>query len=260
MPAPLPVIRTIRDAFHFVWQKKVRLIRALAVPTLVITLLEFVLPWGSANSNEPSFYRTVLLGWLSFFIYIVPYVLFVITCHRLALIGNNGVPEYGNLSWSRRECQFLGWILVISIVSALCSMVINLLVLSHTISEVESGANTKPSQWPGVLDTLAYLPVLYVFSRLSVVYPATALDRQVDMKWAWRLTAHNGWRLTFVIGLLPWLLYFFINLFYREDATLVEWALLKLAGFIVLAVEIVALSFSYKYLSRNETDPVPSNT
>ena len=252
MPTPLPVIGIIQAALQFVRDRKIRLVRALFIPAIAITLLEFVLSWSSANSNDPSFYRTVLLGWLSFFIYLAPYVLFAITCHRLVLIGNSGVGEYGNLRWSRREWHFLGWILVISIVSALCSMVINLPVLSHTLSEVESGASAEPSQWPGFLATLAYLPVLYVFSRLSVVYPATALDRQVDMKWAWALTAYNGWRLTLIIGLLPWLLYYFVSLFYREDPTLVEMVLLKLVGFIVLAVEIVALSFSYKYLAQTE--------
>ena len=75
------------------------------------------------------------------------------------------------------------------------------------------------------------------------------------MKWAWNLSKNNGWRLTFVIGLLPWVSYFLVGFLLRENATWVEEFIVLLISFIFLAVEIVALSFSYKHLTKPIAPP-----
>lgn len=248
MPTPLPVIQVLRETLQFVWDKKVRLLRALIVPMTALLVLENA--FTLSNDNPWRIVQGVLL--------LAVYAAFAISCHRLALLGDNGVPAYGFLKWTKREWQYLGWLLVIMIIFMLYSFVINSLFVSIIIRDVEAGATVESFQSIRMGLSLLYIPLLYMITRLSVLYPAIAVDEHANSQWAWRTTAHNGWRLALVVWILPGILYYLLNALLRENATLAEYAVFRLAGFVLLAVEMIALSFSYKHLEQNETDPVAS--
>jgi hypothetical protein len=93
------------------------------------------------------------------------------------------------------------------------------------------------------------IPALYVFARLCVLFPAAALDRNPTLRWAWDLTRRNGLRLMVVVGVLPWLFSNLVYYLYRDDATRVEWVALTVAAVALFAVEIAAVSISYRELS-----------
>ena len=255
-PTPLPVIAIIRAAFQFVWGNKSRMIRALFIPaaaTLVLINVPQFINWLALSVS--AFFRfQVLFGWLSFLIQMLPYILFAITCHRLALIGDDSVPKYGLLTWTKRETRYLLWLVVITLICMLISYVVNSFYVSSMISEIEAGANPESFQSGMKYTYLAYIPILYIFSRLSVLYPAIALDQQINAQWAWQATARNGWRLTLIVGVLPWVLFYLVNLLLRDNATFVEYGVVRFIGFFLLAVEVVALSFSYKYLTQTEEE------
>jgi hypothetical protein len=242
IPAPLPVIRIICDAFQFVWDRRTRLLYALAVPVALLLVVDHA--FTLANKDPLKFVQA--------FIQMAIYILFAITCHRVALIGDEGVPHYGLRSWSLRESRYLGWSVIILVVWLLFSFVVNSFYVSMIVSKVEAGASAETYQSYKYWLTPFYIPILYILSRLSVLCPAIALDQKVDAQWVWRLTAHNGWRLTVIVSLMPWVLYFVLNLLLRENATFVESIILQLLGFILLAVEVVALSFCYKHLAKAE--------
>ena len=124
--------------------------------------------------------------------------------------------------------------------------------VSQMVSDLEAGASPESLRSSWRFTYLAYIPILYVFSRLSVLYPAIALDQGINARWAWQSTARNGWRLTLIVGVLPWILFYLVNLLLRESATFVEHIIIKFIGFFLLAVEVVALSFSYKHLVGSE--------
>jgi hypothetical protein len=94
--------------------------------------------------------------------------------------------------------------------------------------------------------------LLYFLARLCVMFPATAVEKRPapDLSWAWQLTRGNGWRLMIVVGALPWLFSLLIGAVYRSEATTFEWVLVGLLGMALLAVEIAAVSISYRELSN----------
>jgi hypothetical protein len=106
--------------------------------------------------------------------------------------------------------------------------------------------------WSPVLEFLASLPALYLVARLSLVFPATAIDRHVGLRWAWRMSRGNGWRLVVVVTVLPWLVSHLVGLLYRDEATAAEIVLLTVIGTALFALEIAALSVAYRELVRNE--------
>lgn len=223
-----------------------------AAATFILGYFPYLTNW---ISSDLTFYDQVIISWLNFLIPVVPGILFAITCHRLVLMGDQGVPDYGLLKWTQRETRYLGWFIAIIFICGLSYGVINGLIVSNTIDDGDTGVLIDTTNPDGLLSYLAYIPILYIFSRLSVLYPATAVDQQWSLKWAWGLSINNGWRLTLVVGGLPWVLYFFEDFLYRENATFVEYIILCLLGFILLAVEIVALSFSYKHLTEHVAPP-----
>lgn len=251
-PAPLPVIRIVGDAFHFVWVKKARLLRALVIPAIAIFALENFAYLYNRMLTEPSFWGSMLGSWLYVAIQSLPYILFAITCHRLVILGDDGVPHFGLMKWTKRETHYLVWFLVIFIICMLLVFAINSFFVSKLVSSVEAGGSVESAQWQWRLIYLAYIPILYVFCRLSVLYPAIAVDREVTAQWAWGLSQRNGWRLTFIVGFLPWGVSFLMQYLFRENATFAEYMFFKLLGLILLAVEIVMLSLSYQHLTAIE--------
>jgi hypothetical protein len=96
------------------------------------------------------------------------------------------------------------------------------------------------------------LALLYPLARVCVLFPATAVDRDPlpNLRWAWDLTRANGWRLVVIVGFLPWLFAELVDLAYRSNASRLEWLLLSVLAIAFLAVEIAAVSISYRELTK----------
>lgn len=254
-PAPLPVIGTLRDAFQFVWHKRGRLLRALSIPMSVMLAVEaypYILFQISDFEEGPVAIIFVFLQLLK-----IPfYIIFPITCHRLVLIEDSGIPIYGKLAWSVRETRFLLWCIGIylfyAVLAALSPLALGAVLIPLLKSIQPSFKDLKIFLGDGMLGYLILLPATYCFARVSLILPATALDRYVHSGWAWDLSIRNGWRLTMLVGILPWVFALFQQLLLRENATLVEILIFLVISFLFLAVEIVLLSFSYKYLIQFE--------
>lgn len=56
----------------------------------------------------------------------------------------------------------------------------------------------------GVLSIMYFL-FLFLLSRASLVLPATAIDGNPTLSLAWDLSTGNGWRLTLIVGMIPFL-------------------------------------------------------
>ena len=86
-----------------------------------------------------------------------------------------------------------------------------------------------------------------------MIFPATAIDERPDIKWSWDISQGNGWRLVIIVGILPLATGLILYLLERTDSTLIEDLVLSLIYFIVLIIEIAAVSLSYQELSREKT-------
>lgn len=261
MTSSLPVFKILQNTFRLVWNKKERMLQAMAIPILIPYSLLFTLVWilpeifPEESSFEISTLPTILLSILLIAAVGVPYIWFAEICHRLALLGDTGVPPYGLRSWTRREWYFLFWTALLPCVFLL-SIFLSPIVFGLAF-QFDFTFGTY-STWLGDLDTglwvvlLLTVPSLYFLSRLSLILPATAVDRNVSIEWAWKFSRGNGWRLTLVIGCLPLGFDFLTDFLWEETSTWLE----ELAGFILLGIllifEIVALSLSYQHLAKYE--------
>jgi hypothetical protein len=257
MHAPLPILKIIPGTFVFLWEKKTRFVRALLIPVTFIFFIEtypyFIDPEILLESISSNIF--IVLMFVGSIIRYAAYVLIAITCHRLVLIGTTGIPEFGMVTWTRREWWFLAYLILLSCVYFL-SMALNLMVhgLLNEFDVQIGGVQIIFAKGDGILllMLLSAFPSAYILSRLSLLYPATAVDRDVDVEWAWAHSKNNGWRLTVIIVFLPFVFILLRIPLFMLDPIWMGGIIELLLRLILLAVEIVALSLSYKHLTENE--------
>ena len=238
----LPVNRIVKEAVLIVWRKRFMLLQALIGTGVALASLDM----ARNHALEKPHWVFVLLFSVSSAII---FTLFAVTCHRIILMGEATVPRYGIHSWTRRELRFLGWTIVgycyfigitmiIGMPTAFVSSILFTYEFTHKIFQVFGYA--------------VWLPGAYVFARLAILLPATAIDERHDMKWAWDLTSNNGWRLAVVVILLPGLLAAAVDFFEIRRYLIIEF-ILHLLSYALMAIEIAVLSVSFRFLADATT-------
>lgn len=241
MTIQLDIAKVALGAFLIPWWNRGVFARALAIPLLF--LVTFVLTWYYARD-----YLSESANWLLFVVYWAGFAIFAVICHRLVLLDPTAVPSEVIPGWSWRETRFFLWMTGVWCICAVVALGLAMLSASIWMLWVDE---LSPAQ----LDWIVFVvkaPALYVFARFCIVFPATTVDRKVDLKWAWRLTANNGWRLVVLVGALPWILSHAIGFLYRDEASLVEAIVLACVSSALFAVEIAAISLSYRELTQSE--------
>lgn len=216
------------------------LLQALIVPAALLTLLSARDAWLAGG---PWWQVTGI-----FALQCAVTVIYVVSCHRIVLLGERSLPNRFGVYWTRREFRFVGWSIVTSL---LVVPVVLPMGAIFALTPVEGIAEESP--W--LLSIFVYPPVAYVISRASLLFPLTAIDRRPNLGEAWRLSRDNGWRLTIALN-VPWLLIAAIG-------RLVAWATPDglvppvFAGLwlcLISAVEVTVLSVAYRTLAPREQD------
>jgi hypothetical protein len=234
----------VQEALTIPWRRREDFAYALPVPLALLAGL--TLAWYFASEL-----LRPLSGWMLFLGYCLTFAacftLFAVNCHRLVLLapprrlGAVALP-----AWSRRESRFLFWVVTLWI--AYMATVWAALMLFAFAFSWSSTLET----WFDPMQFAAKLAALYVVARFSPVFPATAIDRIVDWKWAWRTSRGNGWRLVVVVMVLPWVVSQLVGFLYRDEPSAPEVVLITVLGTALFALEIAALSIAYRELTKDE--------
>lgn len=235
-----PFLNVIAASLYYALSNKADLLRAIALPTLVIAVA-----WALATALQNE--QPGMLLWLVLPVYGLGFSFFAVTCHRLILVESQSRSRHFREKPGYRELRFLGWVVVVYGITSLFKALL-VLVLLNMWGKGAAAESGQASYW--LMETAISIPAWYVLARLCMVFPAAAIDRRVSLRWSWERTRGNGWRLFFVVGLFPWLIEHGLDSLAREGMTSVEWLLLAIFTFIGLAVGIIALSFSYVEIEK----------
>ena len=198
----LPVWATIREAVQAIAKEWKALLKGIAVPALVLAAVNVFF------QRNPEYVEAVfpdLASYLQALLQIVAEsalsvgfaMMIAISCHRLVILGVDSLPSAWGLFWSRRETRFLGWSMLISLITLLPFAVLGILV--GILVAVLGPSFTVSAALPFILLVLPF--VWYAIARLSLVLPATAIGQRPTLKGSWRLSRSNGWRLALVMFL-----------------------------------------------------------
>lgn len=223
----------IAKTFDVVFSNHQRFVEALALPFALmvgldlLALIEIPFPLG------------LVYGVFSMLLYAI----FAIITHRLVILGDDSVPRYGMSSLSKREMLFLGYSIVIPLILALP------IVLLLQFDE-------------GGLKTLLLIAgaslYAYIITRVSLVFPAVAIDKWVTPLTSWQMTrSHQS---TMLLGLLffPLMLGGIVSLISFLLAQVFPYIVISifesLAGSLLLVFTITILSLIYAEITYTPED------
>lgn len=182
--------------------------------------------------------------WMFFVMYLGAISLFSVICHRLVLIDPQTISSASIFRFGRREIRFLYWVITLSL--TLMAIAAPGVILAYFAIKYAIGAQGNLGMYVAML--VGAIPAFYITSRLSVIFPAIATDKEFSFKWVWRLTADNGWRLAIIVAGLPVVLVTILNLLARDQASFIEAVVFSFIGSVLTAVEVVAISLAYREL------------
>jgi hypothetical protein len=252
---PLPLLAILRNAILLPMQHGREVLRVASLP--LIAVIAATMTWQLAAAEQDQFGRSVML---LFQLFAISWL--AVTLHRLVLLDEE--QARANLAvgtWLRiakYAMYFAGlWILFIALKLLLVSGV----MLAFGTTYVPTGEQPPPTPgWFEWLDLPSTLVALLAVSRLCLVAPAAAVDRDAGLAAAWQRSRGHALRLTVVIGLLPWCFGKLIEMLDRHVVSSAGITGLVLLGTVLTVFEIVALSLSYEALTALSASPAPPPT
>ena len=160
-------------AFSFVYQYRRCLFKALIVPLIILLILAIV-----EKTIELTNFWSILLTVIDS----LTYTVFAITIHRIVLLGEESVPEWGFRKISMREISFF----IRSIGIGLFLMAPGLLIFIPYVGWV-----------------LALVSIAYLLGRFSLVFPAIATGEKWAFKDSWKATEEHQLMMAIIAAILP---------------------------------------------------------
>lgn len=245
----LPVLQIFLLSIQLVKQN-IKVFIRFGLPLLVLVAIVAFGVFVAANNGTisvrsgdfPLFYTLILIITVFAIITIV-----AVGCHRGFLMSEEDIYNTKTFRWESREWKFLGWWLAISLLSGLMFMAYGLILtpLAYLFDIQQSGI------FVNIIQLITLLPVLYVISRWSLVLPATAVDdTEASLSEAWNLSDGQGWRLTVIIGVIPFIINNALEILPAYDSFI--YGIIVAAVWLLIAVfQIGLLSLSYSFLKGN---------
>ena len=218
MKGKLLPAKILAGALVSVVERRQALARALLIPALGYLGFE----WLRLNASSDA------IKGLAMILQLMAHTVFAVTTHRILLLGDQSVPSWGLQSWTRRETLFLLQVLLVSF------CLVPLLLLAAL---------------PGIGILLAIGAGLLVVSRLSLVFPAAAVEQPLTIPEAWALSAPHQFPLLLMVSVVPALLGMLVSF----GSTLVPVPFVaSLLGLLLTVFTITMLSLSYSEVRRLE--------
>ncbi len=225
---PLPMLQIIKRAASIVWNDKFNLLRALVIPYIMMILIENFLPHIVVKLG-------IVTGLVIGVLKSLVYAQFVVSCHRLILLGGNSIPKFGIIIPRKREFRYWGWTLgfgfIIAIGGAILIYLLDFIGVDHK----------------GIGIILVCIPVFYVIARWTLILPAVAVDQRASLKWAWEQSKSNGFRILALLAIPVIPIYGLITLI-TDDSPFILSGLVMLLRFILTVIGIIYISLTYKEL------------
>ena len=248
-PYRLPVGKILIGALFVCWSNRRSLVQGL-LPTIAL-IIAVGLIWqlsGIPLSNPVSIFFVALS--------LLLFAKFAVICHRLVLVDfNAGSRLILPFSWSERETRFVRRMIIVYAITSIGSIIISMVPLALVAQSLPEAQRSNPAALFPFAVLLAGIPAIYLLARMSLVFPATAVDAETGLAWAWNKSRGNGIRLAIIVGLIPWisavLEFYLTSLVHGTIAVLIS----NLVNYVLIVIEITALSLAYRELVQPERTP-----
>lgn len=191
----LPIGQTVGAVYEAVSGSMGDAVRVGWLPFLVLVVSDVAFAWLTAPPQPPAPLMYLLI-FLIVAIWTAVALSVLVAWHRRVLLGPPALPPGLPLQLGRREGLYLARALLYAAVMAVIFWVP---VLAFTGFGRNDSALFGAAGIAGMV--VLWLIELYLLYRVSLAFPALALDRPMRIAEAWRMSAGNGLRLL-AIGLM----------------------------------------------------------
>ena len=271
----LPIFVTILEAYAFVWRER-RDFMALAFPAILVlatlnALFSFALPMPASDAGEVQ--GDARLGFILIILIaigLVFYVMFSVPWHRRYLVPGEVMTVRDALRWRHRQTRFFAYAIMLAAIFIVVTMlaapvVLLILALIGLTGGGEAGGATV------ALGLIVLWLAWAICVRLTLLFPAVAIDDPLSIIACWFLTRGNGWRIfvitlftvlpiwavSLAVALIGQVIFAGLGLVGNLTATFVFALVLQLFTYISLAVTVVALSIIYRRLKATSPPSMP---
>lgn len=245
----LPIGRILIGALFITWSSRVKFIKGLLPTAALILATGLVWDISGVPLGNPISVIFIALSMLLF-------AKFAVTCHRLVLVDfNNSVSWISPFSWSTRETFFLRRVIIVYLLTLVGSTIISMMPLAIVAQSLPEAQRNNPAALFPYATIFAGIPAIYLLARMSLVFPATAVDSQTGLTWAWNISRGNGLRISIIVGLIPWIsmaLVFYLTRYVPGYAGMVVSDILN---FVLVVIELTALSLAYREIIQIDKTP-----
>jgi len=209
--------KIIKETASVVGKNKLALLKVIILPAIVMLLLEYL----SFSITET--YQVILYKVADSIIW----ALFAISVHRVVLIGKESVGQLGNIRLKSREIMYIAYGILIGL------LIVPIVIIFGFIPVI------------GIF--IALVGASIVLSRLSILLPAIAVDREFGISKAWNVTSGYTWTCLASIVIIPVILALPILLL-AEGQGMVTLVLSVVYSMVIMVISVALLSTTYKHL------------
>ena len=254
----ISITKIITNTFLIPWNNARLYSQALAVPIFIIVCIYGI--WLAASQKSQA------LNLLFYVLYFISFAYLAIICHQLVLVESTPLKTIF-APGLKKLIRFIILLFIVYLLVQIVEMVAITIYINifntDTSGEIADAAikqsKAANSENFEVAQYIAYIPSMYIFARLCLIFPAIALGYTPSINWSWHATRRNHLHIFFIVALFPWALQIVIYALYRENATLYEQALFTLLTYISAALGVIAISLTYKELYRIEKSTGPDS-
>ena len=180
-------------------------------------------------------------------IFYITGILGIVGCHRVFLLPKKVVNETLTFRWSPRETKFLFCMLAVSILAFFISMPFLTVIFNIIDFELINGEDYQI--FFEIILTISFIPISYIISRFSLIFPDTAVGNNRTLLWAWNISSGYSFKLFILIGVLPLTTEYMFELIENfVDTTYILSFIKSALWLMVMVIEICFLSLSYKWI------------
>ena len=260
----LPITATFLEALSFPY-KHYRMLLKVGLPLIITGGLLLTLNYFFPNIAGIDWFSLTLSHFFSNtewdaiqvfsivmdILFLLSLVMAIVGCHRIFLLESNIVEESNLFTWTGNEIKYIGWLIFIGLCTFLVSIPFTFILIPFMLSSYEIFFENQFVVFAVI--ALFNIPIYYIASRWSLVLPSSAIGiHGKSLTWSWELSSNNGWRLTLLIGFLPFIIDIIFSLLPTYDSILFN-LLQEALWLIVGVIEIGLLSLSYNFLVNNES-------
>lgn len=226
----------IRRAAERLLSDAPRLAVALLIPTLILLVLQS--PWMFAGAGYLVLLAIILSAWA--------HITIGVTVHRHVLLGSGSYASFGKLVFRRREWRFAGYSVALFLIAVGGWGLAAFLMVPLTV--VLSGLEDASIVFVGAFFALFALATSWLIARFSLVLPAAAIDKPLQLGRSWELTAPHGALMTPVVIIGPLIGAAIGFLLVLPMPELVALVVETLVGVVINVLTIGLLSVAYEYV------------